>query len=150
MYNPTLYAPYLSTYPQYNQPPFQVPGYNQPQQAQNPTNNQDAGAFYFVNSKHEAENWIVGAGQTVFFFDRNTSTFYIKTVAQNGLSQPLEVYDYKQRIETSFNTPNKPVETTEELKGIFVPRSEFDALKSKIEGLIGELGGTDKESEKNE
>lgn len=153
MYNPSLYAPQMQTYPQFNSNlPYQMPNaYTVPQnQAQTQPATQDGGSFYFVNSKQDAENWVVGAGQTVFFFDRNASVFYIKSVAQNGLSQPLEVYDYKQRVETSFKTPSKPIETTEELKGIFVPRNEFDALKLKIEGLIEELGGTDKENEKNE
>ena len=90
---------------------------------------QNGGMFYFVNSQKEVDDWLVGAGQTVFFFDRNNSVFYIKTVAQNGLSQPVEVYDYSQRISEA----SESVAEVKEDK--YITRDEFEALKAELEAL---------------
>ena len=103
------------------------------QQQQSQTPQQNGNIFYFVNNIQEVENWVVNAGQTVFFFNRNDKTFYIKSVAQNGLTQPIEIYDYTQR------TVDSTIPTTETKPDIdmsqYVTHDEFDALKSKIDSL---------------
>ena len=123
--------------------PFYPPYYYQ-QQTQNAQSIplQTGGSFYFVNSQKEVEDWIVGAGQTVFFFDRNSSVFYIKSVAQNGLSQPIEVYDYTQRASQ---------QGSEAYAGAFdvnldnyITRDEFTQFEAKIKALL------DKEDEEDE
>lgn len=129
------------SYPNYQQnyqQSFQ-PYYQQIQQLQNQIPNiqqqmstpsvQNGGLFYFVNSQKEAEDWVVGAGQTVFFFDRNNSIFYIKSVAQNGLSQPIEVYDYSQRL------TEKPEQVLETKEDKYITRDEFEALKAELEAI---------------
>lgn len=130
----------MNYYPNYQQNYQQAyqPYYQQIQQLQNQIPNiqaqmspQNGGLFYFVNSKKEVEDWVVGAGQTVFFFDRNSSIFYIKTVAQNGLSQPIETYDYSQRITTVEGSEIAP--ETEMDK--YITREEFEALKGEIEAM---------------
>jgi hypothetical protein len=92
---------------------------------------QNGGTFYFVNSQKEVEDWVLGAGQTAFFFERNAPVFYIKSVAQNGLSQPIETYDYTQRAESS--------EASESHSDIdmdkYITRDEFEALKAELEAL---------------
>ncbi len=93
------------------------------------------GTFYFVNNQHEAENWIVNAGQTAFFFDRNASVFYIKTVAPNGLSQPIEIYDYTQRT----SAPQSDFKDEKPENDKYITRDEFNVLKAQIEALEGEL-----------
>lgn len=140
------YQPYQQNYPNY--PSFQ-PYYQQIQQLQNQIPNiqqqisqpqtpsvQNGGMFYFVNSQKEAEDWVVGAGQTVFFFDRNNSIFYIKTVAQNGLSQPIEVYDYSQRESTVEGATTDSKVNMDK----YITREEFDALKAELESLKGAEG----------
>lgn len=134
------YPNYQTSYQQAYQPNFQQnyqpslqPYYQQIQQLQSQVQNQQAnqngGMFYFVNSQKEVEDWIVGAGQTVFFFDRNNSVFYIKSVAQNGLSQPVEVYDYTQRASEASR-----IEVENDM-GKYITRDEFEALKGEIEAL---------------
>lgn len=130
-YQPSYQQAYQPSYQNY-QPNLQ-PYYQQIQQLQSQVQNQQAnqngGMFYFVNSQKEVEDWIVGAGQTVFFFDRNNSVFYIKSVAQNGLSQPVEVYDYAQRAsEASRIEDEKDMDK-------YITRDEFEALKDEIKAL---------------
>lgn len=122
------------TYPQYLQQQIQQLQNQVPPQPQ-PVS-QNGGSFFFVNNKQEAENWMVNAGQTVFFFDRNASVFYIKTVAQNGLSQPIEVYDYTQRM----TTPEAPQSDSKIELDKYVTKDEFEALNAKFEALRKELG----------
>lgn len=111
---------------QYMMPQMYLPQPQPSQQAQQQP--QNGGSFYFVNSQKEAEEWVVGAGQTVFFFDRNTSVFYIKSVAQNGLSQPLEVYEYSQK------SKNDEIEKhDDEIE--FATKEELDQLKEQIDDL---------------
>jgi hypothetical protein len=95
------------------------------------TQQSSQGLFYFVNSKKEVEDWVLGAGQTAFFFERNASVFYIKSVAQNGLSQPIEVYDYTQRTEASESANSDVVVDMDK----YITRDEFEALKSELEAL---------------
>lgn len=108
----------------------QLPQQQIPQQMQN------SGLFFFVNSQKEVDEWVLNAGQTAFFFDRNNPIFYIKSVAQNGLSQPVEVYDYKQReksIEDATTAPSVDMDK-------YITREEFDALKAELESLKGAEG----------
>ena len=140
MYQPN-YQNYQQNYQQ-NYPNYQQayqPYYQQIQQLQNQipqiqqqmTQQSSQGLFYFVNSKKEVEDWVLGAGQTAFFFERNASVFYIKSVAQNGLSQPIEVYDYTQRSEASESANSDVVVDMDK----YITRDEFEALKSELEAL---------------
>lgn len=140
MYQPN-YQNYQQNYQQ-NYPNYQQayqPYYQQIQQLQNQipqiqqqmTQQSSQGLFYFVNSKKEVEDWVLGAGQTAFFFERNASVFYIKSVAQNGLSQPIEVYDYTQRTEASESANSDVVVDMNK----YITRDEFEALKSELEAL---------------
>lgn len=97
---------------------------------------QNGGTFYFVNSQKEVEDWIVGAGQTVFFFDRNNSVFYIKSVAQNGLSQPVEIYDYSQRM---ASPEGSEIDANVNMDK-YITRDEFEALKAELEAIKGAEG----------
>lgn len=132
-FNPyQMYQPYQQQLQQLQQQIPQIQQQmSQPQQASIAP--QNGGMFYFVNSQKEAEDWVVGAGQTVFFFDRNNSIFYIKSVAQNGLSQPIEVYDYTQRSEVQEDDRN--IISTD-----YVTREEFEELKNELESMKGAEG----------
>lgn len=127
------YQNYQPSYQQTYQPNFQ-PYYQQIQQLQNQIQqsqqtNQNGGMFYFVNSQKEVEDWVLNAGQTAFFFERNASVFYIKSVAQNGLSQPIEVYDYSQRLSDSSESH------LDDKEDKYITRDEFEALKAELEAL---------------
>lgn len=141
MYNspfPMTYQPFY-----YQQQLQQLQSQMPVQQNPAPVQTQNGGLFYFVNSQREVEDWVVGAGQTVFFFDRNNSVFYIKSVAQNGLSQPVEVYDYSQR--TSDASQNARRETFDVNLDNYITRDEFDALKAQVENF--KRSGTNKKKE---
>ena len=128
-YNPQDYQNYQQQLQQLQQN-YQQQLQNQIQQTAQPQP-QNGGTFYFVNNIQEVESWVVNAGQTVFFFNRNEKTFYIKSVAQNGLTQPVEIYDYTQRTAdapTEEHTPDIDMSQ-------FVTRNEFDELKDKISNL---------------
>lgn len=130
-YQPNYQQAYQPYYQQIQQLQQQIP--NIQQQMSQPSV-QNGGMFYFVNSQKEAEDWVVGAGQTVFFFDRNNSIFYIKSVAQNGLSQPIEVYDYSQRLPEGLNRDS------ENKADKYITREEFEALKAELEEMKGAEG----------
>ena len=121
------YQPY---YQQIQQLQNQIPQIQQQMTQQTPSM-QNGGLFYFVNSQKEVEDWVLGAGQTAFFFERNASVFYIKSVAQNGLSQPIEVYDYTQRTEASEGANSEVVVDMDK----YITRDEFEALKGELEAL---------------
>lgn len=133
---PNYQQAYQPNYPNY-QPNLQ-PYYQQIQQLQsqvqnqqNQSSNQNGGMFFFVNSHKEVEDWVLGAGQTAFFFERNAPVFYIKSVAQNGLSQPIETYDYTQRAESSEALePHSDIDMDK-----YITRDEFEALKGELEAL---------------
>ena len=131
------YSNYQQNYQQYYQPyqqqiqqlQQQIPNIQQ-QMSQTPSS-QNGGMFFFVNSQKEVEDWVLSAGQTAFFFERNASVFYIKSVAQNGLSQPIEVYDYSQRT-----TASEGAESHSEMNmDKYITREEFEALKGEFEAL---------------
>lgn len=136
---PNYQQAYQPNYPNY-QPNLQ-PYYQQIQQLQSQvqnqqsqSSNQNGGMFFFVNSHKEVEDWVLGAGQTAFFFERNAPVFYIKSVAQNGLSQPIEVYDYSQRL------TEKPEQVLETKEDKYITRDEFEALKAELEAIKGAEG----------
>lgn len=124
-YQPYIYQQQLQQLQQ------QIPQIQQQMSQPQTSSPQNGGMFYFVNSQKEAEDWVVGAGQTVFFFERNNAIFYIKTVAQNGLSQPIEVYDYTQRTEASEgSTIDSKIDLDK-----YITRDEFEALKAELEAM---------------
>lgn len=132
-YQPNYQQAYQPYYQQIQQLQNQIP--NIQQQMSHPTM-QNGGTFYFVNSQKEVEDWVLGAGQTAFFFERNASVFYIKSVAQNGLSQPVEVYDYTQRTEASEGANGEVVVDMDK----YITRDEFEALKAELEAMKGAEG----------
>lgn len=134
------YSNYQQNYQQAYQPYYQQIQQLQNQipqiQQQMPQQTQNSGIFFFVNSQKEVDEWVLNAGQTAFFFERNNPIFYIKSVAQNGLSQPVEVYDYKQR-ETSVEDATMDSKVNMDK---YITREEFDALKAELESLKGAEG----------
>ena len=133
--NPYSYQPmtYQQQIQQLQQQTQQIP---QPQIQQQPQV-QNSGIFFFVNSQKEVDEWVLNAGQTAFFFDRNNPIFYIKSVAQNGLSQPVEVYDYTQR-ETHGEASENDFKAKADQ---FVTKEEFNQFKAEIEKMKTEAEG---------
>ena len=91
---------------------------NQPQQLVNQpgqlVNQSDA---IFVSGPNEASSWVVQRGQTVRLWDSNEPKFYIKSVGDNGMPNPLEIYRY-ERVDA-------PVEK-EKTEAEYITRKEFE------------------------
>lgn len=88
----------------------------------NPVQFNNGGNYYFVNSKQEAENWIVNPDSTVFLLDRTNKCFYIKTVEKSGQVKPLEVYTFEQA-----ETIDKPSE--------YATKEDIEKLRSEIKEI---------------
>ena len=74
----------------------------------------------FVNGIAEVDSWVVQRGQSVYLFDRNQNVFYVKSVSDNGMPNPIEVYDYTKR---ELQNP----------KDTFATKQDLDELKKMIE-----------------
>lgn len=117
-----------------NQQPIQQPIQQSIQQpVQQPVQQpqfQNGGLFFFVNSKEEAEKWIVSQGQTVYLFDVNNGVFYAKTVNRNGLPQPIETFKFSKMVE-------EPKEEIQEIE--YVSKEEFEDSMEKLKNEIKKL-----------
>lgn len=130
-YNPFSYNP--TTYQPIQQQPMQQP-------MQQPQSYVNGSQLYYINSKEEAEKWVVGQGQTVYLFDNANNIFYIKSVAKNGLPQPLEAFAY-QKVEEEPKVA-KSVE--------YATVDQLEALSKKIESEIKKLKPIKKGVKKDE
>ena len=115
--------PYQSGIYQQNLQQFQ-PTY-QPQQLVNQpgqlVNQSDA---IFVSGANEAASWVVQRGQTVRLWDSNEPKFYIKSVGDNGMPNPLEIYRY-ERVDAPV-AKEKPSEE-------YITRKEFEERIAALE-----------------
>ena len=116
-------------YPSYQYFPVGYPVYQppQPQPSPQPTPVPDTGLTY-VNGMDEVTAWVVCLGDSAYLFDRNQNVFYVKSVSDNGMPNPIEVYDYTLR-ETSDNK-TEPVNMDD-----YVKREELEALKDQIKSM---------------
>ena len=112
-------------YPQYygNQ---QIPQ-NAPQSVQAPQQTQSNGILW-VQGESAAKSYPVAAGQSVQLMDTEDSLFYIKTVDQSGMPQPLRVFEYKERTQTAHSSPVSSSKTSDE----YVSRKEFEAFREDV------------------
>lgn len=80
----------------------------------------------WVANEQEASAFPVSTGGSVLMMDRNTNRFYIKTVTQNGVLLPMEVYEFnpiKKETPQQTDTSN------------YVTKDEFNELKKMLEDL---------------
>lgn len=124
-------------------PNIQQPTINQPQ-VQTPSiqSFNNGGNFFFVNGKNEVDNWIVSPDTSVYLFDRNSSTFYIKTVEKNGMTRPLEAYRY-ERIDDSVDTQKEDVID-------YATKDELEQLRADIRDELRKLKPITKRTTKKE
>lgn len=122
-----IFSPVMPA-PQPVQQQFPQPQISQPQPQPQPT--QGDGVFFFVNGMDDVNNWIVQPGRSVFLFDRNKNTFYIKSVDSTGMPKPIEICDYQRREEAkNMDTTQKPDFATKEDLSAF--KEEILAMMSK-------------------
>lgn len=85
----------------------------------------------YVNGLADVNSWVVQRGQRVYLFDRNQNTFYVKSVSENGMPNPIEIYDYNLRGTASDHVQGVSGFNPEE----YVKREELDTLKEQIKSL---------------
>ena len=121
------YNPYYQT-GAYN-PIWSQTAYQQPvqQPAQQTSNGQLLTVF--VDSETEVNDYPVAAGTTVQLISFKLGKFWLKSTATNGVPQPVRIFSFKEE------TP------TPEIQNGAVSREEFDALNTKLDKLLKELGG---------
>lgn len=81
-----------------------------------------------INDPSQVNNYAVAAGNIVNLIDFNNKVFYLKSTDQNGIANPLRIFDFSERI------PEQPQQSSE-----FVTKKEFEDLSSKIDKLLEEL-----------
>lgn len=91
-------------------------------------------AYYgvpWVHGEEGARNYPVAPGNSVILMDQDNSIFYIKSADQNGMVQPLRIFDYTERTAQQAQ-PNNPE---------YVTREEFDkAIKNLTKPTDGKKG----------
>jgi hypothetical protein len=114
--------------------------YYQPQQMNYPVQQniqqpqQNNSLAWIQGGEASANAYPVAPGMRMWLFDRDEPIFFIKTMDNSGMPQPLRIFDYKER---TANTPSNSVVQTQPTENTdYVSRSEFDAFKSEITQAI--------------
>ena len=109
-----MYNPYPATY----QPSYQQPSYQQPQTNSN---------MIWVQGESGAKAHPTSPNVSQALFDSERQVFYVKSVDQSGMPQPLRVFRYEECSEaedkSSLDLSN------------YITRDEFDALKQEMSKL---------------
>lgn len=101
-----------------------------PVQAPSQQNNTGSFMAVFVNGENEVNNYPVAPGLTVMLIDFNLKKFWLKSTGMNGVPQPLRTFPFEEETAAQANPSPEAVS-----------REEFNALNSKLDKLISELGG---------
>lgn len=80
-----------------------------------------------------ANAYPVAPGNRVYLFDRDNKVFFIKTVDQNGIPQPLVIADYNIRQ----SQPNA-IEASKDVTDAYVTKDEFKSYMDKIFAKLDE------------
>lgn len=93
---------------------YNVNGYGTPQYGwqypMNQVNNNAPQAantdLIWVQGEAGAKSYLVAPGHAVVLFDSENPVFYIKSVDQSGMPQPLKTYDFSEHKEEQAVTPD--------------------------------------------
>ena len=117
------YTPYIPQfYPQQGTGGMQY----YPAQQNNQTNN----SIIWVQGEQAAKAYPVSAGQSVLLMDSENPFLYIKSTDQSGMPLPLRIFEIREKIQNGNQQP------TQKPNVDYVPRSEFDKLRDKVEELM--------------
>jgi hypothetical protein len=111
-----------------NQNQWQLQNMQQPlnQPSQTPTND-----MIFVLNENEASSFPVAPNNRVVLWDKNQTTFYVKSANAQGIPS-MQVYDFSERAQ---NAPQTPTEHVCKCGDNFVTKDDFNALKGDFEAL---------------
>lgn len=94
--------------------------------AQTPTND-----MIFVLNENEASSYPVAPNNRVVLWDKNQTTFYVKSANAQGIPS-MQIFDFSERTQ---NEPQKAVQSELNLGNDFVTVDAFNALKGDFEQL---------------
>lgn len=135
---PQNYPQFPQNYPQNFQQPYQQNFQNQPQQTQQIQN----GGFVSIRGEVEARNYPIAVGTSITFKDETAPYIYTKTMGFSQLDTPR--FEKFRLVKEDVPVVNAEPSKTEEKKGnidlsIYVTKTEFEAFKSLVESLEGEI-----------
>jgi hypothetical protein len=108
--------------------PFQASMQNNPvaMPTQTPTND-----MIFVLNENEASSYPVAPNNRVVLWDKNQTTFYVKSANAQGIPS-MQTFDFSERVQ---NAPQTPTEHVCKCGDNFVTKDDFNALKGDFEAL---------------
>lgn len=116
------------------QQPLNQPMQNNPvTMPQTPTND-----MIFVLNENEASSFPVAPNNRVVLWDKNQTTFYVKSANAQGIPS-MQIFDFSERTQ---NAPQTPTEHACKCGDNFVTKDEFNALKGKLEELTQKFNET--------
>lgn len=130
----------MAYYNPYGQPMYSNPYTAAPYPAQTQTTTiVPQPQLVWVNGTEEAERFVVPPGQSAFIMDRESDTFYIKTVDNLGMAKPLRIFDYKERLPEPVEAP-QPSSAQSQIPQIdmspYLTRAEFEEKLSELKSMI--------------
>jgi hypothetical protein len=107
---------------------WQLQNMQQPlsQPTQTPTND-----MIFVLNENEASSFPVAPNNRVVLWDKNQTTFYVKSANAQGIPS-MQIFDFSERAQ---NAPQTPTEHVCKCGDNFVTKDDFNALKGDFEAL---------------
>jgi hypothetical protein len=107
---------------------WQLQNMQQPlsQPTQTPTND-----MIFVLNENEASSFPVAPNNRVVLWDKNQTTFYVKSANAQGIPS-MQIFDFSERAQ---NAPQTPTEHVCKCGDKFVTKDDFNALKGDFEAL---------------
>lgn len=114
-----MYNPYPASY----NSPFNQ-NFQQPQPQQNNSSN-----MIWVQGESGAKAFPVGPGASQALFDSEAQIFYIKSVDQSGMPQPLRIFSYSECNEADMR--QNDIDTS-----MFITRDEFDDAIERLNKAI--------------
>lgn len=107
--------------------PYQTPIQNNPvTMPQTPTND-----MIFVLNENEASSFPVAPNNRVVLWDKNQTTFYVKSANAQGIPS-MQIFDFLERAQ---NTPQSPAGHVCKCGDNFVTKEELKALQEKYDEL---------------
>lgn len=126
------FNPYINPY--YGQQMYSNPMQNsQPQQQMvgTPMSSPTQDERIWVQSEAAAEAYLVAPNSFVRLWDSSKPLFYERRADMTGRPFPMEVYEYKKRVNTQFNAQDDILTLSE----------RYNALKARVDALETHIGG---------
>ena len=109
-----------------------VPQYQQPMAQTNPVPMaQPTSDTIFVLNENEASSYPVAPNNRVVLWDKNQTTFYVKSANAQGIPS-IQIFDFTERVQ---NAPQTPVEHACQCGDKFVTKEELRVLQGKYDDL---------------